>query len=211
AEGSDWCWWYGDDHSSDNDAAFDALFRKHLKNVYTLIGRKPPKYLDLPIKKVRLVRPVKEPAYLIQPILDGEITNYFEWLAAGHFDISRAKGTMHQIETILQEIYYGFSMTDLFLRLQVNLDLSSSEAKSFSFAVIFSSPTDKKAEISYDFEQGRYLFKFFAMGGKQDWEYLRDLESFGVGSIIELGVPFSGLGAKATQKVEFVIIVSKDG
>src|SRR5207302_807430 len=34
AEGSDWFWWYGDDHSSPQDALFDSLFRKHLENVY---------------------------------------------------------------------------------------------------------------------------------------------------------------------------------
>src|SRR5205085_10359214 len=33
AEGSDWFWWYGDDHSSDHDPEFDDLFRRHLRNV----------------------------------------------------------------------------------------------------------------------------------------------------------------------------------
>ncbi len=42
AEGSDWFWWYGDDHSSALDALFDHLFRKHLRNVYTLLGHDPP-------------------------------------------------------------------------------------------------------------------------------------------------------------------------
>ncbi len=28
-------WWFGDDHSSSQDALFDQLFRKHLQNVYT--------------------------------------------------------------------------------------------------------------------------------------------------------------------------------
>src|SRR5258708_3679352 len=28
AEGSDWCWWFGPEHSTANDAEFDALFRK---------------------------------------------------------------------------------------------------------------------------------------------------------------------------------------
>ena len=36
AQGSDWFWWYGDDHSSALDGLFDHLFRKHLRNVYTL-------------------------------------------------------------------------------------------------------------------------------------------------------------------------------
>ena len=40
AEGSDWFWWYGDDHSSDQDLEFDDLFRRHLRNVYRLL-RKP--------------------------------------------------------------------------------------------------------------------------------------------------------------------------
>jgi len=30
AEGSDWFWWFGDDHSSAQDGLFDRLFRKHL-------------------------------------------------------------------------------------------------------------------------------------------------------------------------------------
>jgi hypothetical protein len=34
AEGSDWCWWYGPEHSSDNRPEFDRLFRDHLANVY---------------------------------------------------------------------------------------------------------------------------------------------------------------------------------
>ncbi len=51
AEGSDWFWWYGDDHSSALDALFDHLFRKHLRNVYTLLGDDPPGssvHADLP-------------------------------------------------------------------------------------------------------------------------------------------------------------------
>ena len=34
AEGSDWFWWYGDDHSSAHDLVFDDLFRRHLRNAY---------------------------------------------------------------------------------------------------------------------------------------------------------------------------------
>lgn len=44
AEGSDWFWWYGDDHGP-----FDILFRRHLTNFYKIIGEEPPKYLAKPI------------------------------------------------------------------------------------------------------------------------------------------------------------------
>ena len=51
AEGCDWFWWYGDDHSSAQDALFDYLFRKHLQNVYLLLGDEPPTDLARPIKR----------------------------------------------------------------------------------------------------------------------------------------------------------------
>ncbi|MGH9350940.1 MAG: glycoside hydrolase family 57 protein, partial [Terriglobia bacterium] len=42
AEGSDWCWWYGPEHSTANDEEFDELYRKHLSNVYRLLGGDAP-------------------------------------------------------------------------------------------------------------------------------------------------------------------------
>jgi alpha-amylase/alpha-mannosidase (GH57 family) len=38
AEGSDWCWWYGPEHTSENRAEFDQLYRDHLANVYRALG-----------------------------------------------------------------------------------------------------------------------------------------------------------------------------
>lgn len=44
AEGSDWFWWYGDDHG-----AFDVPFRMHLSNFYKIIGKDIPEYLKSPL------------------------------------------------------------------------------------------------------------------------------------------------------------------
>src|ERR1700690_1121281 len=49
AEGSDWNWWYGPEHHSANDHEFDELYRKHLSNIYQLLGSRPPAYLSQPI------------------------------------------------------------------------------------------------------------------------------------------------------------------
>lgn len=46
AEASDWFWWLGSDHSSGSDQEFDDLFRKHLKNVYYLLGYDLPHNLN---------------------------------------------------------------------------------------------------------------------------------------------------------------------
>ena len=43
-EGSDWFWWYGDKNRS-----FDELYRIHLKNFYSMLGKKPNVDLNSPI------------------------------------------------------------------------------------------------------------------------------------------------------------------
>lgn len=43
-EGSDWFWWYGDNHDG-----FDCLFREHLSNFYVIIGQEAPDYLKEPL------------------------------------------------------------------------------------------------------------------------------------------------------------------
>ncbi len=119
AEGSDWNWWYGPDHSSGNDEEFDRLFRKHLANVYTLLGDKIPGYLEQPIKVKDLIHQV-EPTGLIKPIIDGKDTNYYEWLGAGYFDAAKTGGTMHQSQSLINRIWYGFDLKTIYLRVDFN-------------------------------------------------------------------------------------------
>ena len=44
-------WWFGNDFTSDDDAIFDSLFRRHIGNIYHLLGLPEPDGLDRPIKK----------------------------------------------------------------------------------------------------------------------------------------------------------------
>ncbi len=45
-EGSDWFWWFGDYNSADTVSDFERLFRMHLSNLYTMLGKEPPEYLS---------------------------------------------------------------------------------------------------------------------------------------------------------------------
>jgi hypothetical protein len=116
AEGSDWFWWYGDDHASENAAEFDALFRSHVKNVYRLAGGVEPPELDLPIKRLAAHTPFRTPVRTLSPRIDGRVTDYFEWLAAGHALASRG-GSMHRSERVLEAVYFGYDRRRLYLRL----------------------------------------------------------------------------------------------
>ena len=136
AEGSDWNWWYGDDNSSANDEEFDRLFRSHLANVYTLIGKKPPEYLSIPIK-IKKAKIVREPYGFIKPEIDGRDTNYFEWINAGLIDTSKRGGTMHQSETLIKQIYFGFDAETLYLRFDIPRNGESDQKEELSLNLLF--------------------------------------------------------------------------
>ena len=117
AEGSDWCWWYGPEHGSENRPEFDQLYRDHLTNVYRALGLEPPARLSYPILQVQegeLHEPPSNPIYVT---LDGEVTSAFEWMGAGHYRPDLRSGAMDGRQTIAREMFYGSNGTELFVRL----------------------------------------------------------------------------------------------
>ncbi len=107
AEGSDWCWWYGPEHSSDNRVDFDELYRAHLRNVYHALGQMAPDELSRPIlRQVAGLRP-EAPVGPIRPIIDGQVTSYFEWLGAGIYTVDSRQGAMHGGGQWVSRVLYG--------------------------------------------------------------------------------------------------------
>ena len=108
AEGSDWCWWYGPEHSTANDAEFDALYRKHLTAVYLALGQVAPQELAKPIKRQPEHALQLAPTGFLKIAVDGRDTSYFEWLGAGLYSPERRGGAMHGRTFYLHELRYGF-------------------------------------------------------------------------------------------------------
>ena len=108
AEGSDWCWWYGPEHSTANDAEFDALYRKHLTQVYLALGEIAPAELAKPIKRQPEHALQLAPSGILNIKVDGRDSSYFEWLSAGLYSPERRGGSMHGRIFYLHELRYGF-------------------------------------------------------------------------------------------------------
>lgn len=117
AEGSDWCWWYGPEHASENDADFDRIYRSHLTEIYNALGVQPPDALAHPIKRA-VTRGQQEPASaFLEVLIDGRESNYFEWLGAGLYSTERRGASMHGGQNVLGDLRYGFGSTNLLIRL----------------------------------------------------------------------------------------------
>ncbi len=120
AEGSDWNWWYGPEHISENRLEFDELYRQHLANVYHALGVTAPAELSLPILKSGVTNLNQPPAHPIHPTIDGEVTSYFEWTGAGRFHPDNRSGAMHSAEPRIRDVYYGSDRDNLYLRLDLD-------------------------------------------------------------------------------------------
>src|SRR6202166_4808979 len=116
AEGSDWCWWYGPEHSTANDAEFDALYRKHLTGVYLALGQVAPEELAKPIKRMPERAYQLYPSTFLKVKVDGVDSSYFEWLGAGVYSPERRGGSMHGRVFFLKKLRYGFEGERFVLR-----------------------------------------------------------------------------------------------
>lgn len=118
AEGSDWNWWYGPEHGSDNRKEFDELYRDHLANVYRALGLAAPDALAHPILRSEQEGERHEhPVNAIHPVVDGEVTSYFEWMGAGLYKPDLRSGSMHGGFSAAREMYYGCDDANLYVRL----------------------------------------------------------------------------------------------
>ncbi len=107
ALGSDWFWWYGDDHHSDVNHYFDEQFRFHIKNIYELMKQEVPREVfNSIVEKSSKSITNKTPTDYIRPTVDGNMSNFFEWLNSGYIDIKKEFSTMDST-SIIEKLYYG--------------------------------------------------------------------------------------------------------
>jgi len=141
AEGSDWCWWYGPEHSADSRGEFDRLFRDHLANVYRALGDPIPRELSQTLLKPQHPQH-RGPAGMIQPVIDGKQTSHAEWANAGRYRADHTSGPMHSQRPPIQELRYGSDGQNLFLWLgqklaggELKLQIRNSSAQKFEIQI----------------------------------------------------------------------------
>jgi alpha-amylase/alpha-mannosidase (GH57 family) len=123
AEGSDWFWWYGDDFTTENAPEFDALFRRRVAQAWVALGVVPPERLGHPIiaphkDKSAGAAVVVQPSRLIKPTVDGYGKGYYDWAGAGYYRPGTTSGgAMFRGQGTFSQLWFGFSQTDLYLRL----------------------------------------------------------------------------------------------
>ena len=207
AEGSDWCWWYGDDHSSEHDAEFDELFRTHLRNVYRLVGRPIPDELFISnITTSHATSVASDPTALISPTLDGEDTSYFEWLCAGSLEVQSTSGAMHQIDrqSMVTHVRFGFDTQAWYVRVDLTRAASDVLTDGWTVALNFLRPAGLRLLCVSDGSAG--VATVLAHRDGAEWVPLADAGCTAVaGSILEVRVPLEALAGPSLADVAFFV------
>jgi alpha-amylase/alpha-mannosidase (GH57 family) len=194
AEGSDWFWWFGDDHQADNKIEFDALFRYHLIRVYDILEVTPPSYLMAPIMSPKSSGVfARVPTAPIKPKIDGRVTHFYEWADAGLYEAHLDGDTMHLSERWIKNIYYGYDEESLYFR----IDFFEKAGKKFKNDLAYSLRFDftEPVEASLQFTSQGSL-KADTAGSKSRFD-----------ALMEVQIPFQTLSMSAFQSVELTVAV----
>jgi alpha-amylase/alpha-mannosidase (GH57 family) len=212
AEGSDWFWWYGDDHSSDHDLAFDDLFRRHVRNIYRAIDAPIPE--ELFVTNITTQPPsveIRRPTGLIRPEIDGEITDYFEWVGAGSFEATAVAGAMHQVAestTKIGLVEFGCDLEHLFIRVEGARPMRELLVGTLGLTVRFLKPTGLQVVLRRDGKFADVLLVKRSAKGDWDATDCRGLAS-AIGRVAELRIPFACLGVGPQDAVAFFVTLSE--
>lgn len=117
AEGSDWCWWYGDEHQGMHNDEFDRIFRKHLQAVYEALGLDIPTDLHKPIHGAESTSYTILPYDMVTAQIDGRVSHFYEWTGSGYFDCLKAGGAMHRVERFISGIHFAYDHNQFYIRL----------------------------------------------------------------------------------------------
>jgi len=204
AEGSDWCWWYGDEHQGPGTDEFDRIFRSHLLYVYELINKEPPEILYQPIRLKFVSTYFLPPTGYVKPTIDGKNSHYYEWQQAGVFDCLKAGGTMHRAKSEVLRIFFGFDEKNLYFR--IDTDLPSEKYKGEEYEFILELVEPSRYRISIRNEKSTLLKRV----NETDWKVVFSDLDFSFLKIMELSLPVRLLEFKEQKGVWFRLIVKKE-
>ena len=203
AEGSDWFWWYGDDFYSEVSDKFDSLFRTHIANVYSFLNEDIPMEVLEPIKFLQSKKNIViEPTAPISPIIDGEITDYFEWLSAGVYYFDKRESTMHFGEYHLTKFYYGFNETSIFLRIDSVKNIKELLNDSALYINLYN-----KEFCKIEFINNENKIYFY----RNNMPVTEHNITLKTGKIAEVAIPLSDCDFEAGEEINITIEINKNG
>jgi alpha-amylase/alpha-mannosidase (GH57 family) len=205
AEGSDWNWWYGDEHHSVEAETFDRIYRSHLLYVYELINLEPPDELYQPIKSQFVSTHFLPPTGYLQPTIDGKRSHFYEWQQAGFFDARKAGGAMHQVSSLVSGIYFGSDQSKVYFRVDASITREEFEKQGYELILELLEPPRYRISI----KQGKA--DLFQRTEANQWQMISSELEFAFVKTLELAIPIEVLQFGEKKEIWFRLIGERQG
>jgi alpha-amylase/alpha-mannosidase (GH57 family) len=205
AEGSDWNWWYGDEHQGPGTDDFDTLYRSHLLYVYELIGQDPPEELYHPIRSQAVSPHFLPPTGYLTPTIDGKRSHYYEWQQAGYFDTRKAGGTMHQVSSLVSGMYFGSDESNLYFAVETAITGGEFEREGYRLTFEILQPPRFRISIN----NGKA--SLFRRLNESKWKLISSELEFAFEKMLELAIPIELLEFEEKKEIWFRLVGERQG
>jgi hypothetical protein len=149
-----------------------------------------------------------EPVGLLSPVIDGRVTHFYEWRAAGYFAARASGESMYRSEGFVSGIYYGFDLEHLYFRIDPILG-NRNHLEGLQFGIHFLTSPEWQIAFPVRFSEGAEQSFTLCSHGPGPARVSRDFTSIRSDRIVELSIPFAELQLHPKEKVNFCIRVEK--
>jgi alpha-amylase/alpha-mannosidase (GH57 family) len=221
AEGSDWFWWFGDDHFTSDRDIFDRLFREHLEAVHLRMGWSVPPWVRVPVVQARAQDGgALMPIGFIQPTIDGRRTHFYEWYAAGRYRLGAGGGAAHHGAGRVRELHFGFDLEHFYLR--IDFDPARLPNGEIDLALELLAPRATRLEVRRLAPGSHPVLAVPARNGGEPRAAgeggdapvaVTELPGARcvIARVLELAIPFASLGLSAGDPLELVLYLLEGG
>jgi hypothetical protein len=149
---------------------------------------------------------VTAPLALLTPSIDGLVTDFFEWRGAGRITTQPPLGAMWKAEGVLTDIHVGWSLDQLYLRLDPD-EQSQVRQADLTVELQLQTPEQFFRLVFSLGSQGPNQFLLSQKLADGSWQEIGSYQSICHRKIIELAVPFKALQLSAGQELHMTIVV----
>jgi len=174
-----------------------------------IAGLTPPDLLNQPICSPRGLLEedlVTAPLALLNPSIDGLVTDFFEWRGAGRIKTQPPLGAMWKAEGVLTDIQFGWSLDQMYLRLD---PYEQSQTRRTGLTVELELQTPEQLyHLSFSLAPSvpdQFLLSRKLASGS--WQEIGPYQSICHRNIVELAVPFKDLQLTPGQELRMTILM----
>jgi hypothetical protein len=156
---------------------------------------------------------VVHPVGLLNPLLDGRSSSYFEWLPAGIVETAAPSGTMtsgERHEPAVKQLLFGFDLENLYLRFDLNGPAGQKLAEGTRCSVNFTVPPDRRL-VLFGTVRGP-VAELHQRTASGNWAVATTASPrVAAAEILEAALPFADLGLRPNNPFAFFVSIQNGG